>query len=64
MKGLAFILSHPGLYSRAGAVGRWLMKHVPGLINNKFNPWYKQREMPDVPKQSFTKWYQQNRISK
>jgi L-lactate dehydrogenase complex protein LldF len=25
------------------------------------NPWYKQREMPDAPKQSFSEWYKQNK---
>jgi len=25
------------------------------------NPWYKQREMPEAPKQSFRDWYIQNK---
>lgn len=64
IKGMAFILSHPKLYTLAGAGARWLMKHIPFVVNNKLNPWYKQREMPDVPQQSFNGWYQQNRKSK
>ena len=29
-------------------------------INNKFNPWYKQRDMPSNPKQTFGEWYKMN----
>lgn len=57
MKGMAFVLSKPGLYRFAGKAGRWVMKTFPFLLNNKMNPWYKQREMPAPPKQSFRDWY-------
>jgi L-lactate dehydrogenase complex protein LldF len=60
MKGMAFVLSKPGLYRFAGKAGRWMMKTVPFLLNNKMNPWYKQREMPAPPKQSFRDWYIKN----
>jgi L-lactate dehydrogenase complex protein LldF len=33
-------------------------------VNNKLNPWFKQREMPEAPKESFRDWYKKNKISK
>jgi L-lactate dehydrogenase complex protein LldF len=57
MKGMALVLSKPGLYRMAGKIGRWVMRIFPGLVNNKLNPWYKQREMPEPPVQSFRDWY-------
>jgi L-lactate dehydrogenase complex protein LldF len=62
MKAMAKILSSPGLYRATGKMGRWAVRYFPFLFNNKtFNPWYKQREMPDAPKQSFRSWYQNNK---
>lgn len=61
MKLMTTILSKPKLFTLAGKAGRWVMRQVPGMVNNKWNPWYKQREMPKAPKQSFRDWYQQNR---
>ncbi len=57
MKGMALVLSSPGLYRIAGKMGRWMMRIFPGLVSNKLNPWYKQREMPEAPAQSFRDWY-------
>lgn len=61
MKAMAATLSKPSLFSIAGKWGRKVMGLVPGLVRNRFNPWYKQREMPEPPTQSFTEWYKQNR---
>ena len=61
MKAMATTLSKPGLFSFAGKWGRKMMKAFPWMINNKMNPWYKQRELPEPPKQSFTEWYKKNR---
>ncbi|MBT1686245.1 lactate utilization protein B [Dawidia soli] len=61
LTGMAAVLARPRLYRWSGTVGRWFMKSLPALLNNKLNPWYKQREMPAVPKQSFQEWYRQNR---
>jgi L-lactate dehydrogenase complex protein LldF len=64
LKGMAHMLSHPALYQVSGKFGRWMMKYIPFLINNRFNPWYKQREMPEAPEQSFNQWYSKNRKKK
>lgn len=61
MKGMTFTLSHPGFYHFAGKAGRWAMKTAPFIIDNKLNPWYKQRDMPSPPKESFGEWYKKNR---
>ena len=58
MKGMAWVLSHPKIYRLAGAMGRFVVKNVPFLVNNSLNPWSKQREMPEAPKESFQSWYQ------
>ncbi|MEO5888978.1 MAG: lactate utilization protein B [Ferruginibacter sp.] len=62
MNGMAFVLSHPAIYRIAGRAGRWVMRVFPFIANNKkLNPWYKQREMPASPKQSFRDWYIKNK---
>jgi L-lactate dehydrogenase complex protein LldF len=62
MKGMAFLLSHPRLFRIAGRVGRSVMRAFPGLANNKkMNAWYKQREMPEAPAQSFRDWFKENK---
>ncbi len=61
MNVMTTVLSNPGIYKFSGALGRWLMKRFPSLVNNRLNPWYKQREMPVPPEQSFHSWYKKNR---
>jgi len=57
MKGMALILSHPKIFRMAGKMGRWVMRNFPFLLNKNYNTWYKQREMPAAPKESFRDWY-------
>lgn len=61
MKLMAFVLSNPRVFNFGGKAGRWVMRYFPFLVNNKLNPWYKNRDMPAPPKQSFTEWYKKNR---
>lgn len=63
MNVMSQVLSHPMVYKFSGAIGRWVMRTLPFLLNNKFNPWYKQRDMPKASVQSFSSWYQQQRKS-
>ena len=60
MKIMNYTLSSPGVYRTAGKAGRWVLKYIPFAVNNHFNPWYKQRDMPEVPKESFGEWYKKN----
>ncbi|MBC9934333.1 lactate utilization protein B [Chitinophaga qingshengii] len=64
MKVMSAVLSKPGNYKKAGKMGRWVLKAFPGMVNNRFNPWYKQREMPAPPKQSFSEWYAEQQSTK
>jgi len=62
MKGMAFVLSKPALYRFSGKAARGFMRVFPFLFRSKkLNPWYKQRQMPEAPKQSFTDWYKQHK---
>ncbi|MES2829252.1 MAG: lactate utilization protein B [Bacteroidota bacterium] len=60
MKAMEFTLSKPRVYKTAGKAGRWVMKHLPFTVNNNINAWYKQRDMPAPPKQSFGEWYKEH----
>ncbi|GEO11510.1 lactate utilization protein B [Segetibacter aerophilus] len=60
MKAMAWTLSSPGTFTTAGKAGRWFLHNIPFVVNNKFNPWYKQREMPEGQKESFGEWYEKN----
>ncbi len=62
MKGMAFVLSRPALYRSSGKAVRWFMQAFPFLLRSKkLNPWYRQREMPKPPVQSFRDWYKKNK---
>lgn len=61
MEAMSATLSNPTTYNVAGKALRFTLKYAPFIINNKLNPWYKQREMPAAPESSFKKWYAENR---
>lgn len=61
MKAMTWVLSSPSTFKVAGKAGRFFMKTAPFLVSNSFNPWYKNREMPKPPKESFGEWYRKNR---
>jgi L-lactate dehydrogenase complex protein LldF len=61
MKAMAAVLSSPSVYRFSGKIGRLTLSNTPFLVNNSLNPWYKQREMPEPPKESFGEWYKKNR---
>jgi L-lactate dehydrogenase complex protein LldF len=60
MISMAFLFSKPSLYRFVGKSGRLIMRFFPFIINNRLNVWYKQREMPSPPKESFREWYLKN----
>jgi L-lactate dehydrogenase complex protein LldF len=61
MKGLASVLGSYGIYKWAGAGARWVLRHIPVLIENRFNPWSKRRDLPEPPRESFQSWYAKNK---
>ncbi len=60
MQLMTWTLSSPGFYHTVGKAGRLVMKHAPFAVNNKLNPWFKQRDMPYPPAESFSEWYAKN----
>jgi L-lactate dehydrogenase complex protein LldF len=64
MKAMAWTLSSPNSFITAGKAGRWFLHNIPFVIKNKFNLWYKQREMPESPKESFAEWYAKSEAQK
>jgi L-lactate dehydrogenase complex protein LldF len=64
MKAMAFTLSSPALYRSGGKVGRLVFKYAPFAVNNGLNPWYKHREMPKAPEESFGEWYSKRKEEK
>jgi L-lactate dehydrogenase complex protein LldF len=61
MKVMASVLGSPTTYHLAGKMGRLTLKYIPFAVSNSFNPWYKNREMPAPPKESFGEWVKKNR---
>ncbi|HEX8376748.1 MAG TPA: LUD domain-containing protein, partial [Pedobacter sp.] len=61
MKVMASVLGSPTTYHLAGKMGRLTLKYIPFAVSNGFNPWYKNREMPAPPKESFGEWVKKNR---
>ncbi|MDE3247303.1 MAG: lactate utilization protein [Bacteroidota bacterium] len=61
MKAMAMGLSKPGWYRLGGKIARRMMRAIPFLFNNRLNAWYKQREMPAPPKETFADWYRKNK---
>lgn len=61
IKAMSSVLSQPRFYQWSGKLGRAVMRAMPFTVNNSLNPWYKHREMPEAPEQSFRDWYIQNR---
>lgn len=59
---MAAALSSPFIFTAGGKTLRWILNHFPAMVNNRFNSWFKQREMPSSPKESFTEWYRNNRM--
>jgi L-lactate dehydrogenase complex protein LldF len=58
MKVMTGVLSSSGIYNFMGKLGRGILRAIPWIAKSKvLNPWYKQREMPVAPEQSFRSWY-------
>jgi L-lactate dehydrogenase complex protein LldF len=56
------VMSEPRLYRAAISATGLAIEHLPRFaIYNWLNPWGRQREVPESPKQSFHTWYVENR---
>jgi L-lactate dehydrogenase complex protein LldF len=61
MQVMAGVLARPWLYRLSGNLSRRMLRWAPFLLRHKWNPWYRDRALPDAPRQSFQQWYQKNR---
>ncbi len=62
MKGMGMVFASPVIYRFSGNAARFAVKYMPRfLVYSKINAWGKQRELPEVPEQSFRDWYVNNR---
>ena len=61
MRGMDFTLSSSTNFRMAGKAGRFTLKYLPFVVNNRLNAWYKNREMPAPPKETFRDWYIKNK---
>lgn len=60
-----FVFSKPHLYDLSGKMVRIALKKLPRALKyNRVNTWGLERELPDVPVQSFKEWYRQNESNK
>lgn len=60
MRLMSFVFRRPWLYALAGKTARRLLPLVPRwLLYNRLNDWGRQRELPQIPKQSFRELYAQ-----
>ena len=61
MQLMAWVLSKPAVYRFSGRMARWMLRNFSFMAKSKkLNPWFKQREMPAAPKESFREWYIKN----
>ncbi|WP_243337931.1 lactate utilization protein B [Anaeromyxobacter soli] len=62
MRLAAFVLRTKLAYLVAGAVARFLGRHLPrGVLYARWNVWGRQRELPPMPAQSFRELYRKER---
>jgi L-lactate dehydrogenase complex protein LldF len=58
MKLGSWVLQHPLIYQWGGKLGRTIGRLLPNfIINNRWNPWGRQRDLPPIPKKSFRELY-------
>jgi L-lactate dehydrogenase complex protein LldF len=56
------IFKNPLVYKLSGKVMRASLKNLPDkLIYNPLNTWGTQRNLPELPKETFQSWYKKNR---
>lgn len=56
------IFENPSLYNSFGKLARGSLKNLPRfMVYNSLNAWGKQRDLPEVPEESFKEWYKKNR---
>lgn len=61
LKIVAKVLSGSRTYDLLGNIARWSIKNLPRkLIYLQLNIWGNERELPEIPTESFKQWYKKN----
>lgn len=61
MKVAGKILADSVWYNFSGTIARWSIRNFPRkLVYHPFNVWGRERELPEIPKESFKQWYLMN----
>jgi len=63
MKLMSTVFGHSRLFSWSGKLARRVLRRAPWLAQNRLNPWFTGREMPQPPGESFQEWYHRNRAN-
>lgn len=59
MRVAGWIFRRPWAYRWLGKMARWIVPKLPRfMVYNRLNAWGKQREIPEMPRQSFRELYQ------
>lgn len=62
MKAAGALLASPALYRASLPVADSALRYLPRfMVYNRMNTWGRQREVPDMPRQTFHQWYKANR---
>ena len=65
MKITGIVLAHNTVYNLSGKVARWAIRNLSGeLIYHRINVWGRERELPEVPRESFKQWYRKNTLER
>jgi L-lactate dehydrogenase complex protein LldF len=65
MKVAGKILAGSKMYDFSGKMARWSIKNLPRmLVYSRLNVWGKERELPEIPRESFKQWYKRNNPKK
>ena len=60
MKFAGWFLKHPRIYQWGGKTARMIGRLLPGfIINNRWNAWGRERDLPKIPKKSFREQYRE-----
>lgn len=60
MKLMARSLANAKKYEKLRKSVKFGYRYTPFLLKSRINPWYKHREMPEMPEESFKEWYKKN----
>lgn len=64
LKAASWVLSNHKRFRRISRLTKWFMVRMPFVTSVFLKPWFRHRDMPPMPKETFTEWYRKNRAEK